>query len=222
MVFWVGILIGALFAWFAIKIGFYEIWTLLFNIIISIYLAIFLGPIIMNIVPASGDAAYSTGLTILATAIGAFLILHGISYVFLTSQFSFSFPKILDTLGSGLLGFLAGLLVWSFAGLLICATPISQNAIVKEIGFSRELQQANISYICWWCNLVNAVVSSRDNKLTTEQAISGLLDDVEKKTKDKAVKPAEPNEPAEPNDVKPKATIKEPPGTPPEVDTEDI
>ena len=201
MVFWVGILVGGLFAWSAIKTGFYETWTMLFNIIISIYLAIFLRPTIADIVPAVGDTPYGNALTILATATGAFLILHGISYTFLTSQFSISFPKAFDILGAGFLGFLFGFLVWSFASLLIFITPISQNTLVKEIGFGSQFEQTNMPVICWWCNLVNAVVSRQDDKITSEQAISELLKSAKKKAPAKTTEQAEPNKPPEPNDT---------------------
>ena len=40
MVFWIGILVGGLFAWFAVKMGFYETWTFAFNIIICTALAL--------------------------------------------------------------------------------------------------------------------------------------------------------------------------------------
>ena len=201
MVFWIGILVSGAFAWFAIKRGFYETWTLVFNIVIAIYLAVFLGPIIANIVPAVRDTAYNNALTMLATAIGSFLILHGISYTFVTGQFSISFPKIFDTLGTGFLGFLTGFLVWSFVSLLICITPISQNSFVKEIGFSSQFQQTSVSYISRFCNLVNAVVSSQDNEHTTQQALSGLLKNAESKVQGTAAEKAEPNEPAAPGDV---------------------
>ena len=192
MAFWIGILVGGAFAWFAIKRGFYETWTLVFNIVIAIYLAVFLGPVIANIVPAVRDTAYNNALTMLATAIGSFLILHGISYTFLTGQFSIPFPKIFDTVGTGFLGFLAGFLVWSFVSLVICITPISQNSFVKEIGFGSQFQQTNVGYISWWCNLVNKVVASQDKKYTTEQVINGLL---------KSAEPGVQRKPAEPNDV---------------------
>jgi hypothetical protein len=221
MVFWVGILVGATFAWFAIKMGFYETWTMLFNIIISIYLAVFLGPVIADIVPVAGDTPYSNAVSILATAIAAFLILHCISYIFLTGQFSISFPKVFDILGAGFLGFLAGFLVWSFAGLLISISPISQNTFIKGIGFSNQFRQTNVPYISWWCNLVNTVVSSQDNEYTTQQAISGLLKKVGKKARAKAANqttPAEPNEPAEANNVESSITEKDQPGPPPKID----
>ena len=145
MVFWIGILVGGLFAWLTIKmLGFYETWAMLFNIVISIYLAVFLRPTIADILPAAGNTPYSSALTIIAIAIASFAILHGISYVFFTSQFSVSFPRVLDILGTGFLGFLAGLLVWSFVSLLICIMPISQSSVVKTIGFGSQIDQANI------------------------------------------------------------------------------
>jgi len=204
MVFWAGILVGATFAWFAIKMGFYETWAFLFNIVISVYLAVFLGPIIANVI-AADDAPYSNAVAMIATAIGTFLVLHSISYTFLTGQFTVSFPKILDTLGTGFLGFLAGFLVWSFVSLLIYITPISQQPIVKEMGFDSQFEQTNAPYISLWCNLVNTVVSRQDNEHSTEQVISELLKSTEKKALDKTDKqavPFEPNKPPEPNDVK--------------------
>jgi hypothetical protein len=210
------ILVSGLFAWHTIKMGFYETWAFVFNIIISIYLAVFLRPIIANI-PGVGDTPYINALTMAGTAIGAFLILHGISYTFLTSQFRVSFPKTFDTLGAGFLGFLAGFLVWSFAGLLICTTPISQNSFVKRIGFESQFRQNNVPVIYWWCNLVNTAVSPRSGKYTTEEAISELLKSTEPKASTKTTEQAEPDEPVELVEPEEKQL-----GPPPEPEAEDI
>jgi len=196
MVFWIGILVGGVFAWFAIKMGFYETWAFAFNIIISIYLAIFLGPIIADVVSVADERGYSEAVAMIATAIGAFLTLHGISYAFLTGQFSVPFPRIFDTLGTGLLGFLAGFLVWSFVSLLICTTPISQNTFVKEMGFGSGFEKTNVPYICWWCDLVNTTVSRQDSEYTTQEVISELL----KKAQEQTESQPEPNEPAQPEE----------------------
>lgn len=182
MIFWLSIIAGGVFAFIAIRIGFYEMWAMLFNIVISIYLAVFLRPAVQNIA-AVGDTLYSNALTMLVIAVVSFLVLHGVSYVFLTGQFSIPFPKIFDTLGTGVLGFLAGFLVWSFLSFLIGITPISQISIVKEIGFGGQFQRTNVPYLCWWCNLVNGVVSSRGSSYTTEQAVNGLLEKAEKRTR---------------------------------------
>jgi len=213
MVFWVGILVGGAFAWFTIKRGFYETLALVFNIVISIYLAVFLGPVIADVVPSAGDTLYGNALCMLVIAIGSFLILHGISYTFITGQFTISFPKIFDILGTGFLGFLAGFLVWSFVGLLIYTTPISQQPIVKEIGFGSQFQQTSVSYISRFCNLVNAIVFSQDNERTTQQALSGLLKSAESRVQDKT---------AEPNDVETSITGEGQPGPPPDAKLEDI
>jgi hypothetical protein len=212
-----GILVGGTFAWLAIKLGFYQTWALVFNIIISIYLGLYLQPVIAN-VPAVGDTPYSNALTMLVIAGGSFLILQGISYTFLTGQFNISFPKAFDTLGSGILGFLAGYLVWSFVALLIYITPVSQNAFIKEAGFKEEFQQTSVSYICRFCNLVNAIVS-QDKENSAEQTISKLLKGGESKEQEKAVEKPEPVKPdTKPSDVKTGTTDQNLPGPPPEIE----
>jgi uncharacterized membrane protein required for colicin V production len=185
MVFWLGILTGGLFTWFAIKIGFYEMWAMLFNIVISVYTAIFLTPVILNIIPEASDIPCCHALALTVLGAGTFCILFGITYVFLTGQFKVSFPKSFDILFAGLLGFLAGFLVLSFAALVITITPLSENRFVRQVGFNRNSQQANISYICWWCDLVNSIVSSPDSKITSKQAVEYLLSETLPKTPEK-------------------------------------
>jgi len=204
MLFWTGALTGVVFAYFAIKIGFYEAMVLLFNIIISVYLAVYLRPILVN-VPAIGDAPCCDALSMFGTAIATFLILQGISYTFLTGQFNITFPRVFDTLGAACLGFLAGFLIWSFVSLVICVTPVSQHPIVKGIGFgSRQFEQSNAPYLYWWCDLVNVVVSEQETEHPTKQAVSQLLKSIEEATRAKTKKPVEspkPSEPAKPVDV---------------------
>ncbi len=202
MVFWVGILVGGLFAYFAIKKGFYEMWALGFNIIISIYLAVLLGPVVADIIP-TGAEAYNKAVTMLATVAACFLILYGISYTFITGQFSISFPKIVDVVGAGLFGFLIGFLVWSFISLLIMATPITNNTLAKEIGFDSQTQQTSVSYVSWWCNTVNRIVSSGDGKQATQQAIGWLMKSSEPKARVVGI-----SEPNEPNKTEPNTTEK--------------
>lgn len=219
--FWVGILVGGTFAWFAIKLRFYQTWTLVFNIIISIYLGLYLRPVIVNI-PAVGDTPYSNALAMAAVALASFLILHGISYTFFTGQFNVSFPKVFDAVGTGLLGFLAGFLVWSFLSLLFYITPVSQNTFVKEIGFTDQFQQTSVLYLSRFCNLVNAVVSSQDNECSAEQTISKLLKGpAPKKTREKTSEKPKPTGPADPNNAE-TGTTKQKQLNPPREPNKDI
>jgi hypothetical protein len=217
MAFWMGILIGGIFAWLAIKLGFYQTWALVFNIIISIYLGLYLQPAIANI-SAVGDTPFSNALSMLAIAVAAFLILQGISYTFLTGQFNISFPKVFDTLGSGFLGFLAGYLVWSFIALLIYITPISQNTFIKEAGFKNELQQSSVTYISRFCNMVNVIVS-QNKECSAEQTINRLLKSSESKEQEKTPEKPEPVKPVnKAGEVKTRVTDQNLPGPPPEIE----
>ena len=199
MVFWLGILIGGLFVWLAMKIGFYEMLAMLFNIVISIYVAMFLTPIILDIIPEAGDIPCSNALALAVLGVGTFFILYGITWVFLTGQFKVSFPKSFDILFAGVLGFLTGFLVLSFAAFVITITPLSQNRFFRQIGFNRNSQQANISYICFWCDLVNSIVSAPDSKIISKQAVEGLLDEAQSKTPEKQAGQAPLSTPVEPD-----------------------
>ncbi len=199
MIFWAGILAGGLFIWFALKIGFYETLALLFNVVISVYVAISLTPGIKDIVPEAGEIPCCEALALVVISGGTFLILYGITYIFLTGQFNISFPKVFDILFAGLLGFFTGFLVLSFVALIITVTPISQNKFVSGIGLNRQSQQTNISNICWWCDLVHSIVSSPDNQTTCQININQLLDSGKPKEQEKMNEKTEPNEP---NDLK--------------------
>jgi hypothetical protein len=202
MVFWAGILAAAFFAWLAVKIGFYETWTMLFNIVISIYLSVFLTPAITTMVPAASDTAYGNALTLITVAAGAFLVLHGVSYSFLTGRFSVWFPRPIDNVGSGLLGFLAGFLVWSFLALVISASPVSQTSFAQDIGLKNTVGQTSVPYVAWWCDMVNAVVATGDNKHITRAGIDRLLQQAKEPATLKMTEQAELTRPPKPDATK--------------------
>jgi hypothetical protein len=183
MVFWTGILFGGLFVWLAVKKGFYETWILLFNTVIAVYLAVFLGPIIANIVPVARGSAYNNALCMIIPGAGVFLILYGISSMLFTGQFSVPFTKTFDTCVAGFFGFLTGLLVWFFLSLLICITPISKNTFVSELDFTGGFKQTGAPYVEWWCERIHSMAASKGSDVTSGEMISMLL------------KNAEPNEP---------------------------
>jgi hypothetical protein len=193
MVFWTGIVVGGLFVWLAVRMGFYETWAMLFNVVVAVYTAVFLTPVIVSKIPAAGDTAYGNALTLTAVAAAVFLVLHGISYIFLTGQFKVAFPKVLDLVGAGVLGFLAGVLVWSFVALLVSVTPIAQSSLAQDIGFGRKIEQAQGAYICWWCNRVNAVASPGGRRQPAQKNVRWLLDKAEQKSPGKTLERPEPD-----------------------------
>jgi hypothetical protein len=197
MVFWAGILVAACFAYFTSKMGFYQTWAMVFNIVISVYVAIFLTPVIADAIPAATDTAYGYALILLAIVIGMLVTLQGITYA-LTGQFSVTFPKIFNSVGGGILGFLAGFLVWSFVAVAVSTTPVSTSNIGQTIGFGSKIEQTNVPYISWWCNLVNTIAASKDSN-APQEVINTLLAGGQKKRADKGIRRIEQNKPAEPN-----------------------
>jgi hypothetical protein len=176
-VFWIAILAGVLFVWLAVRLGFYEMWVLLFNVVISIYVAIFLAPVFSNLASAAGGtASYGTALSLLVLAGGCFAALHGLSYVFLTSQFNIPFPRFFDILLSGLLGFAAGFLILSFAALVITTTPLAQHRLISSIGFNPQSQRANITCVAWCCDKVHSIAGFGASSGTAREAVERLFD----------------------------------------------
>jgi hypothetical protein len=205
--FLLGILIAVLFALSARKMGFYHTWTMLFNLIIAIYLAIRLGPLLDDYLPASVSAQYSKTFTMLAVATGAFLILQGVAYALLIGQFEVTFPRIVSALGTGLLGFLAGFLVWSFAIFAFYTTPLWQSQSVKEIGLNaKTFEEAKTQpYLVWWCNFLDKFISSGNNPDSAEKTMKEMVTKPAKNViadpnaKSASIRPGGGNEPNRPD-----------------------
>ncbi len=59
--------------------------------------------------------------------------------------------------------------------MLVLVMPISQDSTLAKIGFSRESQQSNLSYVYKFSDTINGFVSSKDNEQSTEEVIENLL-----------------------------------------------
>ncbi len=175
MVLLAGILVGGLCIWFAIRIGFYETWAMLFNIVISIYVAIFLAQPIVNFLPEeTSKIPCCDALTLIVLAIGTFLILHGLTYILFTSQFNVTFPKIFDILFAGLLGFFGGFLLLSFAAIIIALTPFGEYA-----GITKEMAKENMSYSCSYrlFDGIHWFVSPPEKNIKSQKFIEQFIDE---------------------------------------------
>ena len=183
--------------WFAIRIGFYETWAMLLNVVIAIYVALFLTQPILNILPEeASNIRCCEALTLIVTAIGSFLILHGITYVLFTSQFKVTFPKLFDILFAGLLGFFGGFLLLSFAVLIIFLTPFGTSAGIEE-----DSVEYNMSGAYWLFDGIHSIVSSPDNEIITEKVIKQLLNKSQPPAQNKNLQQSEPDKPIKPNEA---------------------
>ena len=197
MVLLAGILVGGLCIWFAVKIGFYETWAMLFNIVMAIYIALFLARPVMDFLPEeASDIRCCEALTLTVLATGSFLILQGITYILFTSLFKVTFPKIFDILFAGLLGFFGGFLLLSFAALIIFLTPFGGFAGIED-----DSVEYNMSSAYWLFDGIHSIVSSPDNEITTEMVIEQLLNKSQPNTQDKDPQQADPDKPIRPDDA---------------------
>jgi uncharacterized membrane protein required for colicin V production len=178
MVFWVAILVGVLFVWLAVRRGFYESLILLFNVVVSIYVAIFLAPTVARLTPAiEGAATFKVAICLLALGGGCFALLFGVSFVLLTGQFHITFPRVLDIVVAGVLGFVAGFLALSFVALAITTTPLSEHWLLSHAGFNRQAEQPNVACMAWCCDLVHSVAGVNATASPTRDAVARLLDE---------------------------------------------
>lgn len=214
--FWIGILVAVLFAYSAIKLGFYHTWTMLFNFVIAVYVALRISPAIEEFLPAAmGGGQYSKTMALLATGLATFLILHGIAYTLLIGQFEVTFPRVVNTLGSGILGFLTGFLIWSFGTLIVCTTPFCQQQYVKELGFDvKTFEEAKMqSYLVGWCSFLDKIVASGEGPVSAEQTIKDLLIKPAKSTQAKAKTGTASIQPIDTNDLNKPYSPNQPPAT---------
>lgn len=204
--FWISTIIGVLFAWLVLKKGFFEGWVMLFNTAVSIYLAVFGHPVLAEKIPMAVADPYSTALTILVTAAACFAVLYALEHIFFVSRFRVLMPKLFDKVGSAVFGFLTGMLIFSFLVFLVFITPLSAHKFTGRLGLQNELKQGNISYMCFWCNLVNTVAARPEHKMTCRQAVDKLLRQTQKLTQQNSFfdRPSATSLPTEPN--KPQTT----------------
>ena len=133
MLFWVAVIGGVAVSYAALKKGFFPIWAVFFNTLISVYLGVMLLPIIAAVIPNSGTPAYfySCSLCMLAVAVIAFVFLQVIASNYFSGGFTVSFPVIFNNIVAATLGFITGYVATSFILLVVSIMPFSAHDFVR-------------------------------------------------------------------------------------------
>ncbi|MHC4271293.1 MAG: CvpA family protein [Planctomycetota bacterium] len=221
----IGIIVGIAVAYHGFKRGFFDMWGKFFNLLISMYLAIFLRPFITEYISEGGNSWIGITLTILLTGIAIFFILYGISFVAF-GQFTIELPKILDISGGAIVGFIGGILLWSLLIFLLSITPLSQSSFAKNIGMVKYSADNKATYICWWGDCVNLFASSSESRRSTEEMMTDIFNSAEVAMGRGGLKPKDIQKSSisDPNEVPVEQLrpIEEELGPPPELDFENI
>jgi len=207
--------LGLVFAVIAARYGFYPMWAVLVNIVIAVYLAVMLTPMAVNIILGQNISAYSYAGFLGLIAVVVFVVLETIAVTFLTGTFDVTLPKIFNNIGAGLLGFLAGVILWGLVCFILLITPGPKQYLTGKLNMTNDLQRMSQMSVYRVCNLVNAL-SRQSNTGSVQEAIKILLSKTEKKKRiHKPRKTAEPNGIAEPNQIaEPNKTIQAHPPVP--------
>jgi len=221
MIFWFGILLALITTALTAKKGLFETWTLFFNVVMAVYLALTLGPVLKGLLGVSRSGGEA--LVMLGTAVACLTVLYIFSYVIFLSQFHVTLPKALDIAGGGLFGFLTGFLAWSFIAFLIFISPLSLYKVVNKIGFNSTSTQSCTGYMKWWTGVIHAVVSEDGREESIDQKLAALGESADKaiRAATTVVEPNEPPAPAETITVEKEITPADL-GPPPELNFEDI
>jgi len=184
MVLWIAVAAGGLFAWMAVRIGFFASWIMFFNLLLAAYMGIFLGPVIIASVPATTDSPYGHALVLLSTATAALLVGYAACYACLAGRIRIEFPRVFDSLAAGVLGFLSGFLVWGFVSMSICLTPLPEEDFCRHLGFDSQSQKTNTAFVCWWCDRLHAFVSSSEVEVTSAETVELLQEEARPRAAD--------------------------------------
>ncbi len=193
MAFWIAIAVGLILGFVYSRKGLYEAIILVFNLIFSMYLALYLTPTLLAQAPASTDIPGGLPLAILILFALFFGVLYGVSFVLFTGQFTVPLVRILDCLGGGFSGFLAGFSVASFVLLVLTLAPIPEiPAYVQSMEVTAITQ-----IVCSACDGLNRWIGA-DKQYRTRDLLAWLGEKAQEKSAPMIDPNSVPN-PADPN-----------------------
>lgn len=151
------ILVGVIFAVIGIRKGFFPMWLLLFNILLSIYVGVMLSPTLVAVRPDMEQEPYYLASFIAVTSVMLFVVLQTIAVSFFGELGECFCPKIFDTAGAAVLGFLAGFCVLSFVYFIVCIMPFSKKPFMKEAFGDGVSAPAGVKSVVKVCDFVSSI-----------------------------------------------------------------
>jgi hypothetical protein len=154
MLFWLSLIIGCLFGWLGFKKGLFVAVTMLFNLMIGIYIGVMATPRILNMNPEYGQSGYYAAGTLFFLAIIIFAVLQLIAWFYLFNDMLEYFPKLIDQLGGAFCGFLFGYFLLGLITLSICVSPISKGKIPGYLPQRDKMTQFAGTPVINICNFI--------------------------------------------------------------------
>lgn len=176
MAFWILILFAAVGAFLAFKkADFYKMWAIIFNIFIAIYTSIMLSPWIISMIPTgTGGLQYQKVACVVCVAVLVFGVLQAITVNFITADYEITFPKLFDSIGSSVLGFVSGLTVSAFILLMLSLLPFAEAPVINKITGREATEKLAAGPIVTLCDFITAI-SIQPPEGKPRQAVTRLI-----------------------------------------------
>jgi uncharacterized membrane protein required for colicin V production len=165
------------FAFIGYRKTFYPCWAVLFNLLIAVYISIMSAPQIVDKFPVVrtylGNYTYSAA--ILITAVVIFIVLQSFAFRFFTAVSVVSFPKLLNSLGAAVLGFLTGSVIAGFLFFLINITPLADNSTVRSFTQDKQAPDRANGVVLVSCDFIHNI-SLQPDPIGIDKQLENILE----------------------------------------------
>ena len=157
MILSLAVVVGILFAVIGVRKGFFGTWIVLFNILISIYIGVMLSPTLVAFRPDMEQQRYYLSAFTAMTSFMLFIVLQTIVIGCFGDLAECFCPKVFDTVGAAILGFLGGFCVFSFVFFIVCIMPLSKTPSMKSVCGDGTLTPVGVVGVVKACDFVSTV-----------------------------------------------------------------
>ena len=189
------IVVGLIFALLGYKKAWYASWAFLFNVLIAVYVSIMITPQIVDQFEVIRDYLHSYSYAAFALVVAAVIlvIMNFLSSRYFTVAAAVTFPKILDSAGAAVLGFLTGAVITGFLLYLITITPLYSFSAVRTFTQSKQTSGCANCAVIAACDVVHEISLQPIPDAVAKQ-LEGLMDGWKQSVK-------EANSPSDSNSV---------------------
>ena len=165
------------FAFIGYRKTFYPGWAVLFNLLIAVYISIMSAPQIVDKFPVVrtylDNYTYSAAILIIAAVI--FIVLQSFAFRFFTAVSIVSFPKLLNSLGAAILGFLTGSAIAGFLFFLINISPLADNSTVRSFTQDKQAPDRSNGVVLVSCDFIHSI-SLQPNPIGVDKQLENILE----------------------------------------------
>lgn len=110
----IALLVGAVVGYQGYIEGFRKMWPVLFNVLVSVYLAVLGTRAVCKMAPGIEAYQYFKAPMVIVFAIVVWLALYGVIKLFVKEDFIHSLPQLFEDIGGAILGFFTGFVCTGF------------------------------------------------------------------------------------------------------------